>query len=228
MSAQVTVFGATGRVGSLVTREVLRRGLTAKALVRDRARLSQDLVASPRLETIVGQIDDPSAMRMALAGADGAIVAVGLRYRRNHPWGGVDGRHDVVPAAIRTLLEVADPSTFVVLLSAFGVRDSWQQLPVIAKMIIRSSSLRIGYAGLAEAEELLAGSAQPHALVRAVTLTDAPATGGPVDASGRQLRGNPKLSRADLAVFLVDTALGGAVNRAGREGSRRVLVAAGR
>ncbi|MEV4199312.1 NAD(P)-dependent oxidoreductase [Micromonospora globbae] len=228
MSAQVTIIGASGRVGSLVTREVLRRGLTARVLVRDRSRLSPDLAANPRLQTTVGQIDDPSAMRTALAGADAAIVTVGVRYRRNHPWGGVDGRHDVVPAAIRTLLTVADSDTYVVLLSAFGVRESWRHLPLIAKMIIRTSSLSVGYAGLAEAEDLLDGSNQPHALVRAVTLTDGPATGGPVDASGRQLRGNPRVSRADLAVFLVDTALSGAGGRASTERSRRVLVAAGR
>lgn len=226
MNPHITVIGATGRVGALVTREALRRDATVTAFVRDPARLPADLTAHPGLTVITGEIDDPVAMSRAVTGSAATIVTVGVRYRKGHPWGGIAGRADVVPAAMRTLLTVAEPATHVVLLSAFGAAESWRQLPGIARLIISTSALRVSYAGLTEAENLLARSGLPYTVVRAVTLTDTPATGNSVDATGRRLRGNPKVARPDLARMLVDAALGGVGESVAPAGPGRVLVAA--
>lgn len=190
------------------------RRLSAESLFPDAPPTPQ----SPRRLAVRSQAGS-GATRRAVAGSTACVIAAGVRYRGRHPWGGVAGRPDVVPAAVRTLVEVAEPGVHAVLLSAFGVGESWRRLPGVVRLVISTSARRVSYAGLAEAEELLGRSALPHTAVRAVTLTDAPATGGPVDATGRRWRGNPKVSRADLARLLVDTAL-----RA--PAANRVLVAA--
>jgi uncharacterized protein YbjT (DUF2867 family) len=208
---RITVFGATGAVGSLVVREALNRGLAVTALVRDPARLAPDLAASPDVKVVHGEIDDRAAVAEALDGSAAVILALGLRYRRRHPWGGIDGRTDVVPAAVTSVLEAAGHAQTrpaVVLLSAFGAGDSWAKLPWIFRAIVSSSALRISYAGLSRAEELLLASGVRHTVVRAVSMTDAPASGRSADATGLALRGNPKVSRTDVAALLVDAATG--------------------
>jgi uncharacterized protein YbjT (DUF2867 family) len=206
----ITVLGATGRVGELVTRQALAQGLSVRVLVRDADRLAPDLRGPGGVVAVTGEIDDRDAVRRALQGSTAAICAVGVRYRKAHPWGGLAGRPDVVPAAVATLLAAAPEAgpglSRVVLLSAFGAGDSWRQLPAVARLVIASSSLRTSYAGLTRAEELLRAGGLPHTIVRAVTMTDAPASCGDPDATGKPLRGNPKVSRQEVAELLVRAA----------------------
>lgn len=214
MNMRITVLGATGKVGALVTREALDRGLGVTALVRDPRRLPAGPAAGSgvgQLNVVIGELDDPAAMGRAIDGSTAVVCAVGVRYRKRHPWGGIQGRADVVPTAVRTLLAVSGqgPAPHVVLLSAFGAGESWGRLPLIARAVISSSALKTSYAGLTQGEDLLRTGHLPHAVVRAVTLTDAPGTGRSVDATGRTLRGNPNVARADVARLLLDTALTG-------------------
>jgi uncharacterized protein YbjT (DUF2867 family) len=202
----LTVIGATGRVGTLVTLEALARGHRVVALVRDPGRLQASLVDEPGLVVVPGEIDDDAAVRAAVAGSSAVIVAAGVRYRGRHPWSGIAGRPDVAPAAVRGVLSVVAPDQRVVLLSALGVGDSWPTLPAVVRWIISTSALRTGYAGLGEAEGVLHASGHPHTVVRAVTLTDGPATGRDTDGTNRPLRGNPKIARADVARLLLDVA----------------------
>jgi hypothetical protein len=118
------------------------------------------------------------------------------------PWAGVQGRADVVPAAVQSLGATGFRGR-VVLLSAFGVGDSWAGLPGAARAVISSSALRTGFAQLGRGEDLVRASGLPASLVRAVTLTDRPGTGLDADATGRALRGNPRVSRDDVAILLL-------------------------
>ncbi len=220
----VTVLGATGKVGSLVVREALRRGFAVTVFVRDPARLAPDLAATAGLTVVRGEVDDPVAVAGAVAGSAAVISTVGVRYRGRHPWSGIEGRADVAPAAVRSVIDAlavsGDVGVPVVLLSAFGAGDSWRSLPAVVRAVIWTSALRTSYRALGEAEDLLRSSGRPHTVVRAVTLTDAAGTGGRVDVAPESLRGNPKVAREDVARLLLDVAL------PPREQAGSVLVAA--
>lgn len=199
---RLSVLGATGKVGSRVVRGALDDGWRVSVLVRDRAGLAPDLVGDPRLRIVVGGLDDADRMREALFDAAAVVIAAGVRYRWDLPWAGVRGRADVVPAAVQSVRATGFRGR-VVLLSAFGVGDSWAQLPGAARAVISSSALRTGFAQLGRGEDLVRASGRPASLVRAVTLTDRPGTGEDADATGRALRGNPRVSRDDVATLLL-------------------------
>ncbi|MBI4943451.1 MAG: SDR family oxidoreductase [Actinobacteria bacterium] len=216
---QITVLGATGKVGSLVARRALARGVRVVALVRDPARLPADLVAAPGLTVVRGTLDDGSAMRAALDGSTAVVSAVGVRYRAGNPFKGLDGPADVVPTAVSAVLAAAAGAPRLVLLSAFGAGDSRPALPAVFRLVVRLSALRHSYENLDRAERLALAGHLPVTVVRAVTLTDAPGTGRSADATGRALRGNPKVAREDVADLLLATALSDGAGT-------RVLVAA--
>jgi uncharacterized protein YbjT (DUF2867 family) len=209
---QITVLGATGKVGSIVVRRALARGIRVVALVRDPARLPADLITSGRAATsdltvVQGDLDEPAAMRTALEGSSAVVSAVGVRYRGGNPFRGLEGPADVVPAAVAGVLAAASGTPRLVLLSAFGVGDSRPALPAVFRLVVRLSALRHAYDNLDLAERLATSGRLPVTVVRAVTLTDAPGTGHPADATGRPLRGNPKVSREDVADLLLTAAL---------------------
>ena len=72
---QVTILGATGRIGFLAMTEALARG-------HDLILLSRRPPTAPRIEhasTIIGDLADPDALRRAVTGSAAVIVALGPR-----------------------------------------------------------------------------------------------------------------------------------------------------
>lgn len=68
---RLSVFGATGRTGRLVTAAAAQRGIELTALVRDPAKAAFD----ERVGIVAGDARDPVAVAAALDGAD-AVIAV--------------------------------------------------------------------------------------------------------------------------------------------------------
>ncbi|HET6924679.1 MAG TPA: NAD(P)H-binding protein [Candidatus Saccharimonadales bacterium] len=88
---QVTVFGASGKVGHLVVEELLARGHTVVAFIHRR----QLFVPNNRLIIKTGDIYDAAAVAEALRGSDAVISCLGS-------WG-PKGR-DVLSAAMRNII----------------------------------------------------------------------------------------------------------------------------
>ncbi|MGW4804361.1 NAD(P)-dependent oxidoreductase [Kitasatospora sp. NPDC004272] len=70
----ITLYGATGTIGSRVLDEALRRGHTVTAVVRDPAKLP---VAHPALTVVTGDVLDPASVADSAKGADVVVSAVG-------------------------------------------------------------------------------------------------------------------------------------------------------
>ncbi len=73
MSQQVTVFGANGKIGSLVVAEALHRGYNVVAFVHHIVTLEQ----TDHLTIIQGDIYNPDEVAAALTGSDFVISALG-------------------------------------------------------------------------------------------------------------------------------------------------------
>jgi len=89
---KIAIFGASGWIGGTIAREALVRGHTVTAIVRDPARLQ---LRHERLATMIGDVTDPTRVAGVVAGHDAVAAAIGGRR---------DGHHEVVPAAVRSLL----------------------------------------------------------------------------------------------------------------------------
>ncbi|MCU1346881.1 MAG: 3 beta-hydroxysteroid dehydrogenase/Delta 5--_4-isomerase [Acidimicrobiia bacterium] len=71
----VTVFGATGAIGSLTVPELLSNGHTVTAYARNAAKVPARW--GGRVPVIVGEMSDAAAIDRAVAGADAVISALG-------------------------------------------------------------------------------------------------------------------------------------------------------
>lgn len=90
---QITVFGASGKVGSLVVEEALRRGYTVVAFVH-----SHDLFSpSGKLIVIKGDIYDSADVAGALKGSDAVISCLGS-------WG--TSKRNVLTAGMQAIVPV--------------------------------------------------------------------------------------------------------------------------
>lgn len=71
----VTVFGATGAIGSLTVAELLDRGHTVTAYARNRAKIPSTW--GDRVRVVIGEMSDAAAIDSAVLGADAVVSALG-------------------------------------------------------------------------------------------------------------------------------------------------------
>lgn len=151
MSHRVLVAGGTGRLGTLVVRRLVARGLEVRVMTREPRRAAH--LADPRVEVVVGDVRDPVSTTAAVSDADIVVSAV---HGFAGPGGGSpatvdrDGNVHLIQAA-------SAAGAQVVLMSGVGAApDSPFEL------------FRMKYA--AEAE--LRASGVPHTIVRATAFLE--------------------------------------------------------
>ncbi|MFM9994688.1 MAG: NAD(P)H-binding protein [Phycisphaerales bacterium] len=141
----IALTGATGFLGRAIARELLSRGHTVRALVRDRGKTRGALPsdAGDRLKVVEGDLFHADALRELLHGSDACIHAVGLlresgngqTFQRVH----ADVTR-VLLAACRTY-----SVTRLVHISALGVHDevrtAYQKTKWEAEQTVRRSGL---------------------------------------------------------------------------------------
>ncbi|MFG1919146.1 NAD(P)-dependent oxidoreductase [Micromonospora sp. NPDC048898] len=197
----MTVFGATGGIGSHVVRQALDRGCTVTAVVRDPARLD---VRHPALEvTTVPTLDDADALGPVVRGSDAVLSGVGPR-----------GRHDgpVASTATRAILSAmhAEGVHRLVAVSAAPVgptpdEDSFLNRRLVLPAI--SALLRELYADLRAMEHAMANSQAQWTVLRPPKLVNKTMTGRYRTTIGGNVVRGYTISRADVAHAML-TAVG--------------------
>src|SRR5205823_6645576 len=191
---KVVVFGAAGQTGRLLTERAVADGHQVTAFVRDPARM--DLL-NGSVRVIQGNVLDSAAVDRAVAGQEAVLVALGTASRRGSP---------VLPQGIRHILDAMERHGVrrIVVLSAAGALHE----PV--------GSI-VGSLGLILARAFLPGVYREHRAmleelrtrnldwiaVRPVILTNGPWTGRYRVAAEGIPRGGYRVSRADVADFMI-------------------------
>lgn len=195
----IALFGASGRLGQRVLLRALLQGCTVRALVRDPERVLEE---SRRLVVVRGDVLDPVAVARTLEGADVVVSLIGPS-----------------PGASPSLLE----DTATVLLAQMelaGVRRIFTMIwvavldegdqPRLADQAARLLASTLFARSLADAEEhvaLVRASGTVWTVVRVPRLSEAPGEGRyRVGVMGEH--GSTRISRDDLADFLVDAVIG--------------------
>ena len=78
---KVTVFGATGAIGSLTVAELLERGHDVTAYARNAAKVPDEW--RDRVEVVIGTMADADAIDRAVAGAEAVVSALGPSMARD-------------------------------------------------------------------------------------------------------------------------------------------------
>jgi uncharacterized protein YbjT (DUF2867 family) len=198
------VLGATGGTGRLVVEQALAAGHTVTALVRSPEKLG---TSQPNLRVISGSATDPESVAVAMEGADAVISTLG--------GGGsviADSTAAIVAAARQTGVR-----RVVVLSSWLVQQDRMSPLLRLATGIAMGGLVKDKSAG----EQLLRQRDLDWTIVYASTLGDGPATGSTVLPEGANWRMSQKISRADVATWLVKALTDG------QTGSRSVRITGG-
>lgn len=189
---RLTVFGATGGIGQEIVRQAVIAGHDVTAVVRDPARLPVPL--SGLTVHTVARIDDPEALREAVAGRDAVLSGLGSRNRR------ADGIAERLTGAVIRAME-AEGARRLLVVSAAPVAPKPADDPLLDRMMLKAigAILKEVYADLTLMEAALARSATDWTSVRPPKLTNGPLTGAYRTVHGSNPRSGRSISRADVA-----------------------------
>ena len=191
---KILLLGATGPTGRHLLDLLTGTDHEVVALVRDASRLGG--LSHPRLHTMTGNATSPVAVARAMAGQDAVVSALGAGSSLRP-----DGLFEASATAFTEAAEVEGVDRLV-WLSSFGVGTSYDEASVVQKGIY-STLLRSLYKDKAVADDLVRSSDLGWTIVQPTRLTDRPALGSYAAADSLPMKGNPTISRADVAHFML-------------------------
>ncbi len=193
---KLCILGGTGGTGKQIVFQALEAGHTVTVLARDPAKVGSE---HPQLHVTVGDLQNGAALAGAMRGQDAVISAIGRGYsfksehliERTVP--GIIGA--MKAAGVRRLLFT----------SALGVGPSFADAPLMAKLFFRT--LRRGvYADKLIGDQLIGSSGLDWTIVQPSQMTDGPLTRRYRSGERLAMSGRPRISRADVAHFLLNAA----------------------
>lgn len=190
---KVIVFGATGKVGELAVRQMLKDGHSVSAFARSPEKLG---FTDPNLSLVAGDAYDAEAVASAVEGHDAAVVTLGAGMSRTSLIRS-QGTMNVINAMQRHGVRR------LICQSTLGAHESWANLNFFWKRIMFGLLLRPAFLDHELQEKLVRASGLDWTIVRPGAFTDEPATGGFKEAFTPAERNlTLKISRADIAGFL--------------------------
>lgn len=193
---KILVTGATGGTGQAIVREALAKGHEVTALVRSEAKARPLL---PGATLVEGDARDPASVSRALQGCEAAISSLGTRkitFVR---------AVTVMSDATRNLVAAmrAQGVRRLVCITGLGAGDSAGHGPFAYDWLVKPVLLGRIYRDKDRQEAIVRASGLDWVIVRPSVLTDKPATGRVTAVTDlRGVRGG-KISRADVAAFVV-------------------------
>jgi putative NADH-flavin reductase len=192
---RLCVLGGTGRTGRELLRQALERGHEVTALVRHP---DQAISLGADVDVLEGDATHGPALERALEGQDAVLCALGPRSASALI------RCDLMRSTMNALIPAMKKRgvSRVILLSALGVGQSAGDAPALLRLFFRAPAREVGR-DKAQAEDRLRRSDLDWTVVYPPSLTDGPLSGAYRHGEALELRGIPKISRADVAAFML-------------------------
>jgi putative NADH-flavin reductase len=196
---KIIVFGASGNTGREIVKQAIARGHSVTAFVRDVGSLPVDS-ADSNIRVLAGDVLNPAAVSEAIFGHRVVLSALGARSLK---------KTRLLAQALPNILAGMQQHyvTRIVVLGAAGVKSDYGKyqsaLANIGFWLAKNSVLRHPFADQAAQEKILAASEIDYTIVRAPRLTDGEFTGKYRVVPDALPTGGLRISRADVADFML-------------------------
>jgi putative NADH-flavin reductase len=197
---KLLIIGANGGIGRQCVELALQAGHHVTALLRDPTKLD---IGHPNLEIIKGDIMRPETFENYLENNDAIISAIGVSGGF-----GSDKPTTLYSLGNETLLQTMDKKgikrAFFISASAIEISPVLPFYVRLAEKYIVQKLLKHMYADLTLMEKLIKESNADWTIIRPPQLSDKPVTGNYRIAINTFLKNCLKISRADVAHFIIN------------------------
>jgi putative NADH-flavin reductase len=193
---KIVIFGAAGATGRIAVERALEQGHEVTAFDRHTAPLT---IQHPKLTLIQGDIFNPSQVEAAIAGQDAVISVLGVRPGVTTPVCSEGTEHIIKAMQKLGVKRFICQSAFVVA----ALDGEWGEIPWMVPILPLLPKVKAMFADKVIQEQEIRQSNLDWIIVRPATLTDGPETGEYKVGAPLHMGLMPKISRADVADFLL-------------------------
>lgn len=193
---KLLIMGSTGGTGRELVKQALEQGHKVTAFARTPSKLG---ISHHSLCIVQGDVTDKASVEAAVAGQDAVLCALGTRVIRKNSLQS-EGTRNIVQAMQRTGV------TRLVLETSLDLGDSRGQLGFFFAYVIRGTFLRNIFEDKELQERIVRESGLEWIIVRPAMLNDGPRTGNYRAGFSASDKITRKISRADVADFMLKQA----------------------
>jgi putative NADH-flavin reductase len=166
---KLLILGITGRTGSLVAAEAIKRGHKVVGIARDKNK-----VKLKEAEIIEGTPYDYETVQKAIDGCDSVISTLNIFPQSQGLFGKIKTPLDSMSVSIKNTVKLMEERGIkrIVVMTALGVGDSVKQLPGFFAFIVKVTNIKLAYADHDRQEKILEKSSLDWTVVRPVGLND--------------------------------------------------------
>ncbi len=206
------ILGSTGRTGKYLLEEALARGYEVNILVRDAKKIS---ISSEKLKIFGGNPTNKEDLAKALHGCTHVLSALNISRSSDFPWSGLRTPKDFLDKMVQNLIDLSKNNSLknVVIISAWGVAETKQDIPFWFRWMIDFSNIKYGYLGHEQQEKRLQNSDLNYAIIRPVGLTNFENSKTIIVTKNNYPKPNLLISRKNVALFMLDVLEKESLNR---------------
>ncbi|WCT13433.1 NAD(P)-dependent oxidoreductase [Mucilaginibacter jinjuensis] len=192
---KILLFGASGGTGKQFAEQALKAGHSVTAIIRNPDTFA---MRHQNLRIIKGDILEPTGLIKAFEESEIVISCLGIPKIQPTT---------LYSSGMANIINVMEKSGLQRLICiSSGALDIPQKSSFIMNFLLKNILQKIYrpiYADMRQMEQNLKDSRLNWTILRAPKLTDGKKTGTYKDITGQALRGIPKISRADLAAYML-------------------------
>lgn len=166
---KILLLGATGRTRKLLLRQALDDGYQVNALVRDKNIV---FPIHPNLTLFEGTPTDKAALGKAMENCEAVVSALNISRTSDFPWAKLRTPAHFLSETMNNIIALSADLGIkrVIVLSAWGVSDTKNHIPLWFRWLIDHSNIGAAYRDHARQEELLIRSTLLYTIIRPVGL----------------------------------------------------------
>lgn len=165
----VGVLGASGRSGRLIVEDALARGWQVLAQVRATSDLE---IVHENLTILRGDPVNEEVIEPIMTSCSGILITLNISRTSEFPWSALRAPENLVSQTIATVVSRAPSSLRIISCSAWGVSDSWGEMPGWFRWLVKYSNIGKAYEDHARQENILKSSNTAWTIIRPVGLTN--------------------------------------------------------
>jgi putative NADH-flavin reductase len=198
---RILILGITGRTGTLVAAEAIKRGHKIVGIARDKSKVKIN-----EAEIIEGTPYDYETVAKAIIGCDSVISTLNIFPQTQGLFGKIKTPLDSMSVSIKNVVKLMEENSIkrIVVMTAHGVGDSLKQLPGLFAFIVRVTNIKHAYADHDRQEKILEKSSLDWTVVRPVGLTDKNENLSILNNLNGEGKITSQISRNAVAHFMLD------------------------
>jgi len=194
---KLVIFGAAGGTGHILVEQALEKGHEVTAFDRHPGALT---IQHPKLSLVQGDVFDPAQVEVAIAGHDVVICVLGVKPGTTAPVCSTGTKNIISAMQKLGVKRFICQSSFTVA----ALDGEWREAPwVLPLILLFTPKVKATFADQVKQEQFVRQSELDWTLVRPARLINEPAKGTYRVGDPLKIGLNSKISRADVADFLL-------------------------